>query len=64
MKYIDKQTEEEMVEYVEYLLKGAVYCHGPNLNMIARHLVNSGCRIHIGPRRRKHMKVLNNKENN
>jgi hypothetical protein len=62
MKSINKQTEGEMVEYIEHLLKGAIYCHGSNTNMIARHLVGSGCRIHIGPRRRKQMELFNKKE--
>jgi hypothetical protein len=61
MKSIDKQTEDEMVKYIEHLLKGAIYCHGQNLNMIARHLVNNGCRIYIGPRRKKYMEKFNDK---
>ena len=62
MRHIDKNNEKEMISYIEHLLKGAIYCYGSNLNMIDRHLVCSGCRIHIGPRRRKQMELFNKKE--
>lgn len=63
MSKLSKQSEEEMVQYIEHLLKSGIYCYGVkmpfSINGIARHLVASGCRIHIGPRRRKWL----NKEN-
>ena len=61
MRHIDKNNEKEMISYIEHLLKGAIYCYGSNLNMIASHLVSSGCRIHIGPRRRKKIETIDKK---
>ena len=55
MNKLNKQTENEMINYIADLLKTGIYCFGYNTDIIARHLVGSGCRIQIGPRRRKYL---------
>lgn len=57
MSKLNKQSEEEMVQCIAHLLKSGIYCYGVKMPFsiegIARHLVASGCRIHVGSRRRK-----------
>lgn len=57
MGKLNKQSEEEMVQCIAHLLKSGIYCYGTrmpfSIDSIARHLVASGCRIHVGLRRRK-----------
>lgn len=60
MSQLNKQSEKEMIDYIELLIKNAIYCYGTNtlnsLHLIASHLVSNGCRINIGKRRRQLLK--------
>ena len=62
MSRIDKEKENEMIDYVEYLLKSGIYCFGNNLHLIAAHLVNSGCRIHMSQRKLKYLNKYKNQK--
>lgn len=57
MSKLNKQSEEEMVQCIAHLLKSGIYLYGTgmpfSIDNIASHLVASGCRIHVGLRRRK-----------
>lgn len=57
MSKLNKQSEEEMVQCIAHLLKSGIYLYGTgmpfSIDCIARHLVASGCRIHVGLRKRK-----------
>ena len=57
MSKLSKQSKDEMIEYVEYLLKHAIYCHGLDIKMLAAHLIGNGCRIYVGPKRLKRMNL-------
>lgn len=55
MSRLNNQTRTYMVKYIEHLLKSGIYSFGNNLHMIANHLVDSGCRIHVSSRVLKYL---------
>ena len=55
MNNTNEHVKNEMIAYIEHLLKSGIYCFGNNLHMLAIHLVSSGCRINVGPRRKKYL---------
>ena len=55
----NKKEYEDMINYIEHLIKSGIYCYGSNIHMIATHLVSSGCRIHLGNKRKKQLNNLN-----
>ena len=61
MSKLNKETENEMIKYIEHLLKKGIYLYGNNnINQIARYLIFSGCRIHIGSKRKKYLEKIKN----
>lgn len=65
MNTSNKESKEEMIQCVEHLLKKGIHCYGVHMpfsiKYIARYLVANGCRIYIGPKRRKWIDKEKNK---
>ena len=66
MTKLSKQSQIEMVQCVDKLIKQGIYNFGiNNTKLIASYLISHGCRIYIGSRKRKFINEvkLNETEN-